>query len=366
MQATIKKLENSEIEITGSLSAEKFASYKSKALKTINDNFELAGFRKGHIPEEVLVQKVGEMAILEEMAETALRELYPKFIIDNKIEAIGRPDISITKIAKDNPLEFKIKTAVMPEVGDTNYKNAAKAVWKELENESLEASDKEVDDVIMEVRKARAKKSSEPTETSKEVFASEHKCEGDKCTDHHNDKKNEEAPLPELNDEFVKTIGNFTGVEDFKKKIKENIKLEKEHARKEKARTQILDKIIEKVKFVIPEALLKGEVNQILHELRGKIEQLGLDFNEYLKQTKKTEEDVKKEAKEPAEKRVKYKLILKAIAKEENVQVEEDEVMKEVENLTKYYEGVDVPTAKAYVEDTLINEKVFELLDNSK
>jgi trigger factor len=364
MEGTIKKLENSEIEIIGSISAEKFASYKQKAIKDIGGNINLDGFRKGHIPEDVLVKEVGEMTILEEMAEAALRDLYPKFVIENKIEAIGRPDISITKIAKDNPLEFKIKTAVMPEVGDTNHKNVAQAVWKELGKEALEASEKEVDDVITEVRKARAKKDAsgpESAKTSEEVVTDKHKCDDDKCTEEH-----KEAPLPELNDEFVKTVGNFTSVEDFKNKIKENIKLEKEHAQKEKARTQILDKITDKTKFVVPEALIKGEINQIIHELRGKIEQLGLDFNEYLKQTKKTEEDVRKEAKEPAEKRVKYKLILKAIAKEENIQIPEDEVMKEVENLTKYYQDVDVPTAKAYVEDTLINEKVFGLLDNTK
>ena len=175
-----------------------------------------------------------------------------------------------------------------------------------------------------------------------------------------------DAPLPELNDEFVKSIGNFTSVEDFKAKIKKNIGIEKESAQKEKARGIILDKIIEKTKFTIPDVLIKGETNQIVHELRGKIEQLGLDFEEYLKQTKKTEEDIRKEAKEPAEKRVKYKLILKAIAKEEDVQVPQEEVMKEVENLLKYYEGADMESAKSYVEDTMINEKVFELLENNK
>ncbi|HBM45545.1 MAG: trigger factor [Parcubacteria group bacterium GW2011_GWF2_38_76] len=354
MQGTIKKLENSEIEITGEITAEKFASYRQKAVKTLSENINLDGFRKGHIPEDVLIKEVGEMTILEEMAESALKDLYPKFIIENKVEAIGRPEISITKIAKDNPLEFKITTAVMPIISETDHKNISKAVWAELSKESMDVSDKEVEDVIMEIRKARAKK------------PDEHKCEDEKCTENHADKKKEDAPLPELNDEFVKSIGNFTNVEDFKEKIKKNVGIEKESSRKEKARGMILDKIIEKTKFNIPEVLIKGETNQIIHELRGKIEQIGLDFDEYLKQTKKTEEDIRKEAKEPAEKRVKYKLILKAIAKEENIQVPQEEVMKEVENLLKYYEGADMDSAKMYVEDTMINEKVFELLENNK
>lgn len=244
----------------------------------------------------------------------------------------------------------------MPEIGDTNHKDISKSIWGELAKESVEVSDKEVEDVVTEIRKARAKKKDA------------HTCDDEGCKENHTEEKTEdkEAPLPELNDEFVKTIGNFTSVEDFKSKIKTNIGVEKESAKKEKARGAILDKIIEKTKFTIPEVLIKGETNQILHELKGKIEQLGLDFAEYLKQTNKTEDDIRKEAKEPAEKRVKYKLILKAIAKEENIQVPQEEVMKEVENLLKYYQGADMESAKMYVEDTMINEKVFELLENSR
>lgn len=366
MEGTIKKLENSEIEITGSISVEKFTSYRQRALKTLSENINLDGFRKGHIPENVLIKEVGEMTILEEMAEAALKDAYPKFVIDNKIEAIGRPEISITKIAKDNPLEFKISTAVMPEIGATSHKDISTSVWRELAKEKTDVSDKEVEDVIMEIRKARAKKDDDPAQTSEEVNSGKHKCEDEKCKESHAGDKKIEAPLPELNDEFVKSVGNFKDVEDFKAKIKTNVGIEKEAAKKEKARGMILDKIIEKTKFNIPEVLIKGETNQIIHELRGKIEQIGLDFDEYLKQTKKTEEDIRKEAKGPAEKRVKYKLILKAIAKEENIQVPQEEVMKEVENLMKYYEGADMESAKMYVEDTMINEKVFELLESGK
>lgn len=354
MEGTIKKLDNSEIEIIGKIDATKFASYKQKAVKAISENINLDGFRKGHVPEDVLIKEIGEMTILEEMAESALRDAYPKFILENKIEAIGRPNISITKIAKDNPLEFKIITAVMPEIGSTSHKDISKSVWTELSKEKMDVTDKEVEDVIMEIRKARAKK------------PEGHKCEDEKCSEDHSDKTKTEAPLPELNDEFVKSIGNFANVEDFKQKIKTNVGIEKESAKKEKARGMILDKIIEKTKFTIPDVLVKGETNQILHELKGKIEQLGLDFTEYLRQTNKTEDDIRKEAKEPAEKRVKYKLILKAIAKEENIQVPQEEVMKEVENLMKYYEGADMESAKTYVEDTMINEKVFELLESGK
>lgn len=350
MKGTIKELGNSEIEIVGEIDAEKFDSYRTKAIRAINENLNIDGFRPGKIPEDILVQKVGEVSIMEEMAEMALRDLYPKFVLENNIEAIGRPEISITKVAKGNPLEFKIKTAVMPKIEIADYKNIAKDSWTESLKEKIEVSEKEIEDVITEVRKARAKKP-------------EHTCTDEKCGDEH---KKEEPVLPELTDDFVKSIGNFTDVKDFREKLKKNIELEKEGAKNERTRTQILDKIIEKTEIKVPKVLLENEINQVISEIRGKIEQLGLEFDKYLEQIKKTETDIRKEAEEPATKRVKYKLVLKTIAKEENIKVPEEEVMKEVDNLLKYYENADFNSAKMYIEDVLTNERVFQLLDDQK
>ncbi|MEI6296603.1 MAG: trigger factor [bacterium] len=352
MKGKIKELENSEIEITAEIDALLFASYRDKALKALNKDIAMDGFRAGHIPEEMIIQKLGEIGILEEAAEIALRELYPKFVIENNIDAIGRPEISITKIAKGNPLEVVIKTAVMPKFEVADYKKIAKKVWTELSKEKTEATEKEVETVIDEIRKSRVKKD-------------EHTCVDEKCKeDHKGDKK--EVELPEVTDDFVKTIGNFKDVADFKDKIKKNLELEKENAKRESGRTKILEKIAEDIKVKIPKVLVDNEVKQILSEMKGRVEQIGLEFDKYLEQIKKTEADIKKEAEEPAEKRVKFKLILKSIAKTEEIKVPEDEVMKEVENLLKYYEGADFTSAKMYVEDTMTNDKVFELLDNQK
>lgn len=354
MKGTIKKLENSEIEIKGEIAAEKLNSFRAAALKSLAEDVKMDGFRQGHIPESVLVQNIGEMGIMEEMAELALREAYPKFVTENKLDVLGRPEISITKIAKDNPLEFTIKTAVMPTFKLADYKEIAKKTWKETDKEKIEVTEKEVDDVVNEIRKARAQKTNHAP----------HKCEDEKCA--HEQPAEKEEALPEVNDEFVKSLGNFADVADFRKKLTENVKTEKEHAQKEAGRTKILDTLVEKTDISIPKALLHGEINQILSEVRGKIEQLGLKFEDYLKQIKKTEEDIGKEAEEPARKRVKYKLILKEIAKEENIKIPEEEILKEVENLMKYYEKADFTSAKMYVEDVMTNEKVFELLDNAK
>ena len=80
----IKKLGKAVVEITGSVSTETFSTFRKKALENINNEVTVDGFRKGKIPENILLSKVGEMTILEEMAELALSKIYPE-IIENEI-----------------------------------------------------------------------------------------------------------------------------------------------------------------------------------------------------------------------------------------------------------------------------------------
>ena len=160
MKINIKKLPNSEVEIEGELEAEAFEAYFNKALKKIGENVELKGFRKGKTPDNVLLSNIPESHILEEMAEMALTDNYPKIIEDEKIDAISRPEISITKLARNNPLGFKIKTAVMPEIKLPKYKEIAKKIASETtdKEKDLTVTDKEVEDTIMDIRKSRAPK----------------------------------------------------------------------------------------------------------------------------------------------------------------------------------------------------------------
>jgi trigger factor len=110
MKTTIKKLEKSEVEIIGVLEVAIFETYEKKALERIGERMELPGFRKGKAPGEIVKGNVSEMELLEEMAEVALQDNYSKILEENKIDAIGQPQIAITKIAKGSDLEFNKST----------------------------------------------------------------------------------------------------------------------------------------------------------------------------------------------------------------------------------------------------------------
>src|ERR1035437_3953975 len=100
MELKIKDIGKSEVEITGVIPVAEFSKYEDKAISIIGDRLELPGFRKGKAPASVVRENATEMMILEEMAEQALYEAYPRIIEEHKIDAIGRPQIAITKIAK--------------------------------------------------------------------------------------------------------------------------------------------------------------------------------------------------------------------------------------------------------------------------
>jgi FKBP-type peptidyl-prolyl cis-trans isomerase (trigger factor) len=226
MKTTVKKLPKSEVEIEGELESELFESYFTKALKKLGENLELPGFRKGKAPEAVLLKTVPEIRILKEMAELALAEHYPKIIEAEQIDAISQPEISITKLARKNPLGFKIKTATLPIVKLPDYKAMAKKVIGEITEaeKNVEVTEKDLEDTILDIRKSRTPKKHITNIATETDSAKDGPSQ---------DSKDRPLELPEFNDAFVKSLGPFENVQDFKDKLRANIKLEKENLQKE-------------------------------------------------------------------------------------------------------------------------------------
>ena len=175
-----------------------------------------------------------------------------------------------------------------------------------------------------------------------------------------------EPELPELNDEFVRSLGPFKDVTDFKDKLKENIKLEKSNQIREKTRLKIVEKIIENTEVEMPEILIDVELDKILYRMESDITQMGLKFEDYLKHLNKTVEDLKKEFRNDAEKKAKLGLILNKIAEEEKIIPDAEQVANEVAMILEHYKEADPERARIHAENVLTNEKVFEFLENQK
>ena len=358
LKVKVTKLPKSEVEIEGELEAEIFESYFKKALERLGANLKVDGFRKGKIPENVLLSKIPEMTILEEMAELALSEHYPKILEEEKIDAISRPEISITKLARKNPLGFKIKTAILPTIKLPDYKSSAKKIILNITDaeKNIVVTEEDLENTIMDIRKSRA-----PKKHMKEgVKPHVHKEEAE----HKHDEESSKEELPEFNNEFVQTLGPFTDVEDFKAKLKENIKLEKENQHKEKTRLKIIEKIIEEAEMELPEVLVQIEIDKILYRMESDITQMGLKFEDYLKHLNKTKEDLRTEFRNDGEKKAKLALILNEIAKVEKIIADEEQVAKEVAAILEHYKDADPERARMHAENVLTNERIFQFLES--
>lgn len=357
MRVSVKKLPKSEVEIEGELESEKFEPYFEKALKKMGENLELPGFRKGKAPENVLLANIPEIKILEEMAQMALAELYPKILEDEKIDAISRPEISILKLARKNPLVFKIKTAVLPVIKLPDYKDISKKIISKLTDaeKNIEVTEKDLEDTIMDIRKSRAPKVHVAEHAHKHKEGEEHK---------HEEETHPEPELPEFNDEFVQALGPFKDVADFKAKLKENIQLEKENQQKEKTRIKIIEEIIENSKLDLPEILIDVELDKILYKMESDITQMGLKFDDYLQHVNKTKEDLRKDFRKDAEKKAKLALILNEIAKAEKIVADEEQVAREVAAILEHYKEADPERARLHAENVLTNEKIFQFLES--
>lgn len=359
MKIEIKKLEKSEVEITGVLEVAEFEKYEGRALERMGERIELPGFRKGKVPANIVKENVQEMPLLEEMAELALQDNYIKILEENKIDAIGRPQISITKIARGSDLEFKITTAVMPEMKLGDYKKIASAENAKEENKKeVIVEEADVEKVIKDLRKMRAEQSK-----NKDHEGHENMTEEEHAALHAATEETPESEWPEWNDEFAKTFGDFKTADELKEKIKSNIKIEKTTEQKDKVRLAIVEELVKQTEGEIPEILIQSETDKMMYRLEADITNVGFKFEDYLKQIKKTEAELRAEWRADAEKRAKLQMIIHTISEKENLKATEEEIMADVTKITEMYKDSDPSRARAYVEQMLENEKVFAFLE---
>lgn len=308
---TIKKLEDSRVEIEASISAKDLSAYRVSALKNINDEVSIDGFRKGKVPESVLVEKVGDMTIVYEMAELAIADAYPKILEKEKIEAIGRPEVKITKIAKDSPLEFTITTAVMPEITVGDYKKIAKAEMKK-EFEVKEVTDEEVDKVMVEIEKQHGHAHDEP---------------------------------------------------DYKQRVRDSLNAEKKHIAMEKRRLAIADEILKTVEVTLPRIMVEQELARSEAQFRDDMTRLNVKLEDYLEKMNKSMDDLRKDWEEGARKKATLQLALNKIAEKEKLSPDAAQVEKEVAMIIEHYPKADPIQARIYAETVLTNDKVFAFLE---
>lgn len=423
MKVTIQKQPKSQVELTVEVTPKELDPYLDQAASNLSKDTNISGFRPGKAPRNLVEQKVGVFKVYEEAANLALPKTYTKALIDNDIEAIGPPQIKLEKLAPGNPMVYKANVSVLPEIDLPDYKKI------KVKKKEIKVEDKQIEATLKELQKSRAKIKTVKREAQKgdrvevdfKTYLNKVPVENGESKNHpltlgqgyfvpgfedkllgmkegeekeftlrfpkeyhqkHLADKDvdfkvkmnlvQEVELPEINDEFAQSLGKFKDLKALKDQLKDNLKVEMETKEKSRLEMKIIDEIASQVEIEIPEVLLEAEHNKMIQELKGMIEAQGGKFENYLKSVKKTEEELKEQFKEQAEKRVKIGLILRTIAKKEDIKISDQEIEEERQKTLKTYqwnkeimEKIQTDDYKEYAKGLIRNRKVFELLRKS-
>jgi len=363
---TVTPEPGSQVKIAGEIPFSELEHERTAAIKSLGKNVKLDGFRQGHIPESVLLKHLGEMNVLAEMAERAIAHMYPHILEAHGIDALGYPQISITKIAAENPLGFSATVAVLPTFSLPNYKDIAKGVNET--KESLEVTDQDIEKQVSDI--LRQKVAYERLQAKAAVKNVEDGIDEPtpEVAPIETDEDFAKLPLPELTDELVATIGQpgqFATVADFKAKLREHLGIEKKQGGTAKHRAKITDAIIAATEVDLPQVLIDSEINQMFGQMNEDLERSNLKMDDYLKHIKKTKDDLKTEWTPAASMRAKLQLILNEIAKKEDIKPDQVQLEAQVKQLTDQYKDADKHRVEVYVASVMKNEAVMKLLENS-
>ncbi len=407
MSYTFTRDPGSVITFTITVPPAEYQTDLEKAATRIAERTTIPGFRPGKAPFSVVRQQVGDIRLLEEALQTIVEKNFFSAVKTENLETVGMPEVTIQKIAPRNDVVFTAKVALLPGV------KLPKLDSIKVERKTISVSKEEVDAVVENVRKMHAKevaKDGASTAADKlvvtlDMFIDNVAIEGGHADNHQiylsephyvpglaeqlvglkkgeqkefrlafpkdNYQKNLagkdvdfkvkvndvfELQYPEVNDEFAEKLGqkNLTELRDL---LTKNISTENEKREDQRVEAAILEAIVEKTTFdEIPDIIITAEKQKMFYELKRDIEERGLSFDEYLANLKKTEQEIFNDFKDGAMKRAKAALISRAIAKEQNIAVEQDELDKEIELIRQSYPN------NPQVEENLKRHEVIDTL----
>jgi len=350
-----KNEEQANQTIIASVPFDKLTPYRDEAFAELAKHFQADGFRPGKVPSDLLKKQIPEIAVLERAGRNLISDNYIALLEKHDIDGIGQPQIQITKLAADNPFEFSITLANVPTVTLGDYQKITKSVDKKTIDP--EVTKTELDQAIEALRHQWAQQEAYQATINDESIDQAEKAKIDP-----RQIKITEADLPEVNDAWVKQLGEYESVNDFRDKFKANIKTNKAMEELDKRRAETLGTVVEQSTFSVPEIVYESELERLIELRKAEIKQAGLKYHDYLKTLKKTEEDLKADMRDSAVNRVHQQMVIAEIARDENLLPDKSDVDKEVEYLAKMYPEADKANLTAYVQSQLTTQSVLQFL----
>lgn len=336
-----------EMDIQAEIPAGVLAKYRDEALKEMQRDAKLDGFRPGKAPVERILQIYGESAVLRHAAQHAIEHELPELLAAENLLIIEAPRVTTESPEAGKPLKFSARAALAPKVEVPDYKKIAKKITGV--KEEISVSDDEHKQAMTHLKRERARIDKLEAGTDPQKAAEEAKAlaEGD---------------LPALDDAFVQSLG-YENAEKFSEALRANIKTEKEMQARERARAAMLDELVKEATINYPAALREYELDDMEARMKEDVSQLGTTFEAYLTQVKKTREQIRDDWKDAADKRAKVRLILAEIARQEKIEPEQAALDHELEHAKKHYPQANQEALRAHIAHAMRNEATLRFLE---
>ena len=384
-------LEDHQVKLVVEVDPQPFEKAKRRAASRLSRRTKIPGFRPGKAPYQIVQRHIGEEVILEESLDILLKDLYPKIIEEAEIEPHGPGKLENVVSVDPLKLEFVVPLASEVELGDyrsirfpyepeETTEQDVEDVLQDLRHrqamdEPVERPAQEGDHVYIRLSAERviAEEGQDPALIADRpqslLIASEDDdmenewpfsgfsreligmSPGDEKSLTHTFPEDSDyealkgvtaefkvtmeevksRTLPELNDEFAQSVGDYAGLEELRSEIRNSLEQQNKKTYDDDYDDKILNEVVEQSTIKYPPQMLEEEIDEVLHQLEHRLESQNLDLDTYLMTREMDKDDLREEVKPVAEKRLKRSLVLLEISKEEDVDISPDEVQAETE-----------------------------------
>ena len=389
MERKLTKLEHCHTEVLVNVDKDLWKKAQEKAFAKVASKITVPGFRKGKAPANMLKGRVNQMEVYNEAINNVLQPVYEDILKNEDLQPVARPSFDVTKLS-DDELEVKVTVATRPEI------NLGKYTGYELGKGKAEVKDEDVDAAIEALRKQNATIAPKEGQAEKGDIvvmdfegsvdgvpfeggaAENHELElgsgafipgfedqligasagievdvkvkfpenygpdeisGKDAVFHCKIHEVKQKVLPELDEEFIKdlNIPNVTNLEQLKENRKEALLKQKEASLKQ----EYLNKLVEEIKkvstFDFPEEIVAEERENRKKQLEQRLQQSGIDLEQYLILTKSKEEDLNKQLEEEARKGLESFFVMDAVGEKEKLNITEEELEFELAKMAEQY-----------------------------
>lgn len=403
MNVQVEDLGKNMVKLTVEVDADTVDAAIKSAYNKQKNKIAIPGFRKGKVPQVMIEKMYGPDVFYEDAVNIMLDTQYAAVVDQSGVDIVSRPTIEVTQIEKGQPFIFTAEVAKRPEVTlgkyngvtvtkiDTSVKdeeidaeieqqreNNARTVTvtdRAVQEGDTAVIDYEgfVDGVAFEGGKGENHALEIGSHTFIDTFEEQlvGKNTGDEVEVHVTFPEQYQAAelagkpatfqvkiheirakeLPELNDEFVQDVSEFDTMAEYREDTKKKLQERKENAAKGTKEDEAIQKIIDKSKMEIPDAMIDMQAENIIDEFAQRIAMQGMSFEQYMQYTGMTIDKLKEQVRPEALQRIQSSLVLEQIAQEENLVASDEELEAEIEKMASMY-GMNAENLKSRMEES--------------